>query len=79
MAESFSREKLRQAPQKEGGWKILRYLLPVWVRPLKSRTNGKKTHTHTHTHTEEEGEREREIRNAADTFAVAAHHNHYRL
>ena len=23
MAESFSREKLRQAPQKEGGWKIL--------------------------------------------------------
>ena len=29
MAESFSREKLRQAPQKEGGWKILCYLLPV--------------------------------------------------
>ena len=50
MAESFSREKLRQAPQKEGGWKILCYLLPVWprlVRPLKSRMNGKKTHTHT--------------------------------
>ena len=23
MAESFLREKLRQAPQKEGGWKIL--------------------------------------------------------
>ena len=22
MAESFSREKLRQAPQKEGGWKV---------------------------------------------------------
>ena len=46
MAESFSREKLRQAPQKEGGWKILCYLLPVWprlVRPLKSRMNGKKT------------------------------------
>ena len=49
MAESFSREKLRQAPQKEGGWKILCYLLPVrprLVRPLKSRMNGKKTHTH---------------------------------
>ena len=48
MAESFSREKLRQAPQKEGGWKILCYLLPVWprlVRPLKSRMDGKKTHT----------------------------------
>ena len=29
MVESFSREKLRQAPQKEGGWKILCYLLPV--------------------------------------------------
>ena len=29
MAESFSREKLRQAPQKEGGCKILCYLLPV--------------------------------------------------
>ena len=29
MAESFSGEKLRQAPQKEGGWKILSYLLPV--------------------------------------------------
>ena len=55
MAESFSREKLRQAPQKEGGWKILCYLLPVWprlVRPFKSRMNGKK-HTHTHTHTNE--------------------------
>jgi hypothetical protein len=23
MAESFSRKKLRQAPQKEGGWKLL--------------------------------------------------------
>ena len=29
MAESFSREKLRQAPQKEGVSKILCYLLPV--------------------------------------------------
>ena len=28
MAESFSREKSRQAPQK-GGWKIQYYLLPV--------------------------------------------------
>ena len=55
MAESFSREKLRHAPQKEG-WEILCELPPVWprlVRPtnLMSRMNGKKTHTHTHTHT----------------------------
>ena len=54
MAESFSREKLRHAPQKEGGWEILCDLPPVWprlVRPtnLMSRTNRKKTHnTHTH-------------------------------
>ena len=52
MAESFSREKLRHAPQKEGGWEILCDLPPVWprlVRPtnLMSRMNGKKTHTHT--------------------------------
>ena len=37
MAESFSREKLRHAPQKEGGHKILCDLPPVWpwlvVRP----------------------------------------------
>ena len=51
MAESFSREKLRHAPQKEGGWEILCDLPPVWprlVRPtnLMSRMNGKKTHTH---------------------------------
>ena len=51
-AESFSREKLRHAPQKEGGWKILCDLPPVWprlVRPtnLMSRMNRKK-HTHTH-------------------------------
>ena len=60
MAESFSREKLRQAPQKEGGWKILCYLLPVWprlVRPLKSRMNGKK-HTHTHMKTGRPGNSE---------------------
>ena len=54
MAEFFSREKLRHAPQKEGGWKILCDLPPVWprlVRPtnLMSKMNGKKTHTHTHT------------------------------
>ena len=53
MAESFSREKLRHAPQKEGGWEILCDLPPVWprlVRPLKSRMNGKKTQTEkTHT------------------------------
>ena len=54
MAESFSREKLRHAPQKEGGWEIPCDLPPVWprlVRPtnLMSRMNGKKTHTHTHT------------------------------
>ena len=36
MAESFSREKLRQAPQKEGGWKILCYLLPVWPRLVRT-------------------------------------------
>ena len=55
-AESFSQEKLRHAPQEEGGWEILCDLPPVWprlVRPtnLMSRMNGKKTHTHTHTHT----------------------------
>ena len=53
VAESFSREKLRHAPQKEGGWKILCDLPPVWprlVRPtnLMSKLNGKKTHTHTY-------------------------------
>ena len=51
MAESFSRQKSRHAPQKEGGLKILCDLPPVWprlVRPtnLMSRMNGKKTHTH---------------------------------
>ena len=55
MAESFSREKLRHAPQKEGGWEILCDLPPVWPRlvhptNLMSRMNGKKTHKHTHTH-----------------------------
>ena len=30
MAESFSRETLRHAPQKEGGWEILCDLPPVW-------------------------------------------------
>ena len=45
---SFSREKLRHATQKEGGWKIPCDLPPVWprlVRPLMTRMNGKKTHT----------------------------------
>ena len=52
MAESFSREKLRHAPQKEGGRKNPCGLPPVGprlVRPtnLMSRMNGKKTpHTH---------------------------------
>ena len=56
MAESFSRQKSRHAPQKEGGLKILCDLPPVWprlVRPtnLMSRMDGKKTHTHTtHSH-----------------------------
>ena len=50
MAESFSRQKSRHAPQKEGGLKILCDLPPVWprlVRPtnLMSRMDGKKTHT----------------------------------
>ena len=36
MAESFSREKLRHASQKEGGWEILYDLPPVWPR-LKAR------------------------------------------
>ena len=50
MADSFLREKLRHAPQKEGGWEILCDLPPVWprlVRPtnLMSRMNRKKTHT----------------------------------
>ena len=53
MTESFSREKLRHAPQKEGGWEILCDLPPVWPRlvrstNLMSRMNGKKKHTHAH-------------------------------
>ena len=54
MADSFSREKVRHAPQKEGGWEILCDLPPMWprlVRPtnLMSRMNGKKTQkTHIH-------------------------------
>ena len=55
MAESFSRQKSRHAPQKEGGLKILCDLPPVWprlVRPtnLMSRMDGKKTHKKTHGH-----------------------------
>ena len=52
MAESFSREKLKHAPQKEGGSAILCDLPPGWpaaarlVRPtnLMSRINVKKAH-----------------------------------
>ena len=52
MAESFSREKLRQAPQKEGGWKILCYLIPVCVTPAGTSIevqNEWEENTHTHT------------------------------
>ena len=51
MAGSFSREKLRQAPQKEGGEIILCDLVtPVGTSTnLTSRINGTKTHTNTHT------------------------------
>ena len=43
MAESFSREILRHAPQKEGGWKILCDLPPVFQN--KRQENAKhKTH-----------------------------------
>ena len=56
-AGSFSREKLRQAPQKEGG-EILSYLPPGLprrlVRPQKPDVQNKwddKTHTHTYIYT----------------------------
>ena len=50
MAESFSREKVKHAPQKEGEGEILCDLPPVWPRlvhptHLVSRMNGKKTYT----------------------------------
>ena len=54
MAESFSREKLRHAPQKEGGREILCDLIPLVGPRLASSTNlmsriiWKKTHTHSH-------------------------------
>ena len=41
MAESFSRQKSRHAPQKEGGLKILCDLPPVYVQ------NGREENTHT--------------------------------
>ena len=49
IAESFSQEKWRHAPQKEGGWEILCELPTAWPRlerptNLMSRMNGKKTH-----------------------------------
>ena len=61
MAESFLREKLRQAPQKEGGWKILcvkknlNAPRPSRVTPagtsIEVQNEGEEnTHTHTHTH-----------------------------
>ena len=43
MAEPFSREKLRHAPQKEGGWEILCDPPPVWprlVRPTNFMADG---------------------------------------
>ena len=55
MAASFSRKKLRQAPQKEGG-EIMCDLPPVCVTPagtstnLTSRINGMITPNHTHAH-----------------------------
>ena len=56
MAESFSREKWRHAPQKEGGWEILCDLSPVWPTPAGTSNEldvqnewGENTHTqHTH-------------------------------
>ena len=60
MAESFLREKLRQAPQKEGGWKILRVKKnlnaprPSRVTPAGTSIevqNKWEENTHTHTHT----------------------------
>ena len=52
MAESFSREKISHAPQKEGGWKILCDLSPVWPRAGTSIDvqNEWEESTHTHTH-----------------------------
>ena len=55
MAESFSQEKLRQAPQKEGGWEIP--VLPSsCVTPAGTSIEvqnewEENTHTHTHAHT----------------------------
>ena len=54
MAESFSRQKSRHAPQKEGGLKILCDLPPVCVTPAGTSNeldvqNGWEENTHTHT------------------------------
>ena len=55
MAESFSREKLRHAPQKEGGWEILCDLPPVWTRLVRPTNldvqNEWEENTHTTVHT----------------------------
>ena len=53
MAESFSRQKSRHAPQKEGGLKILCDLPPVCVTPAGTSNeldvqNGWEENTHTH-------------------------------
>ena len=45
MTESFSRQKSRHAPQKEGGLKILCDIPPVRPTNLMSRMDGKKKHT----------------------------------
>ena len=55
MAESFSREKLRHAPQKEGGLKILCDLPPVCVTPAGTSNELDVQHKweeNTHTHTQ---------------------------
>ena len=48
MVESFSRETLRQAPQKEGG-EILCDLPPVWPRLVRPQETDVQMTTHTHT------------------------------
>ena len=50
-AEAFSREKLRQAPQKKSGWEILCDLPPVWPRLVRPQTwRPEKMDDSTHTH-----------------------------
>ena len=58
MAESFSREKLRHAPQKEGGWEILCDLsscvTPAGTSNELDVQNEWEENTHTHTHCQPE-------------------------